>query len=104
MAEFEILQAKSADFLFTGVFHSVPGLSHASRAGHADRIRREGWMVLVASLAGRKHRGALLLRLRRAVAENDRVPEGRKLPQCRYFRAEKSERRPDDRSAGFRAV
>src|ERR1700722_17053966 len=104
MAEFEILQAESADFLFPGVFHSVPGLSHASRAAPAARGRREGRIVFLASPAGGKPRGALQPRLRRALAENDRVPEGRKLPQCRYFRAEKSERRPDDRSAGFRAV
>src|SRR5579872_6759167 len=103
MAEFEILEAESAELLFGGFCRSVPGMSHAPRAGDADRVWREGGMGFVASWAGGEHGGALLLRIRRAVAKDDRVPEGREFSEHRYFRAEKSGRRSDDRPAGFRA-
>ena len=56
---------------YSADFTTCQGCHMRSCSGHSARLRREGRIVRVASLAGGKHGGAVLLRLRRATAEDD---------------------------------
>src|ERR1700693_871339 len=103
MAALKILEPHPADVLRRR-FQHLPGLPYASRTGQADRIWREGGILLFASLAGGKHRRAVLLRSRRTTDENHRVLESRKFPECRYFRAKKSRSRSAHRATRFRTL
>src|SRR5580658_7671549 len=102
MAELEILPEESVDLL-PGRLHHLPGLPHATVGECPPGLWSEERYLCLASLDGGQHCRALLLRIRRATAEDDGVPEIRELLERGHLRVEKGQRRKADCAARFDA-
>src|SRR5580698_280409 len=84
MAAVEVLTAQSVDVLYDEL-QELPGLPHGAQSGHPYGLRGEGRYVCIASLAGGQYSSSVLLRLRRAIEEDDRVSAFGQLPQRGYL-------------------
>src|SRR5271170_7139125 len=103
MAKFEIFATQPSYFLFRR-FHYLSGLPHEARSNQHARLRSQARNIGFAPLAGWEYSSTVLLWLRRATQQDNRLSEEWQLPERRSIRTEAGECRIRDRAARLNAL